>query len=195
MADWHDLELTAAVDAMAGYPGWWAVAGGWASDLHIGSPTRDHEDVEMAVLRRDLRLLREWFQGRWSYVEPHPGGLENEGTVLPWEGDDLVLPVHQVSAHLADVRLDLLLNEAEGQRWLYRRDSSVTMRLADTVRRHGGIPYLAPAVVLLFKSKHRRPKDEHDRDLLLPLLDDTERSWLRKALTTADPPNAWLDGL
>jgi hypothetical protein len=33
------------------------------------------------------------------------------------------------------------------------------------------VPYLLPEIVLLFKAKHRRPKDRADFDGVLPLLD------------------------
>ena len=29
----------------------WYVAGGWAVDLHLGRPTREHEDLEIGVPR------------------------------------------------------------------------------------------------------------------------------------------------
>lgn len=41
--------LTAAAPAAR-----WAVAGGWAIDLHIGHPTRDHDDLEISVLAADI---------------------------------------------------------------------------------------------------------------------------------------------
>ena len=42
---------------MAGFPQPWYVAGGWAIDLFGGRVTRAHEDLEVAVCRRDLGAL------------------------------------------------------------------------------------------------------------------------------------------
>lgn len=195
MAELQDADLIRTVAAMADHPGWWAVAGGWACDLHAGHPTRRHDDVEVTTLRADLGRLRAAFDAQWRFVEPHPAGLEDGGTLRPWDGEPLVLPVHQVCVDLEDGRVDVVLSESRGERWCYRRHPAVTIPLAEAVRHRDGIPYLAPAIVLLFKSKHRRPKDEHDRALLLPMLEEEERSWLRAALQTADPQNPWLTDL
>ncbi|RPI20849.1 MAG: hypothetical protein EHM57_07380, partial [Actinobacteria bacterium] len=93
-------DVRSAAAAMARYPGWWGIAGGWAADLHLGSETRHHDDVEVTILRRDLDLARAVFDAAWSYVQPHPAGLEDAGSVHPWEGSPPTLPVHQVSADL-----------------------------------------------------------------------------------------------
>jgi len=42
---------------------WW-ICGGWALDLFLNSETRRHDDLDVAVLRRDqaelYRYLRDW---------------------------------------------------------------------------------------------------------------------------------------
>lgn len=54
---------TAAYFARYSLP--WYVAGGWAVDLFLGRRTRPHEDIEVAVLRRDQGSLRHAFEG-WT---------------------------------------------------------------------------------------------------------------------------------
>ena len=48
-----------------------------------------------------------------------------------------------------------------------------------------GVRYLNPEIVLFFKARHRRPKDERDLDRTWPLLDAGQRAWLRDAVRTA----------
>lgn len=36
---------------------WW-IAGGWAIDLFLGEQTREHEDVDVAILRKDEVAFR-----------------------------------------------------------------------------------------------------------------------------------------
>jgi hypothetical protein len=43
---WHPLDFAARMEG-ADFP--WFVAGGWAIDLFLGTRTRDHEDLEIAV--------------------------------------------------------------------------------------------------------------------------------------------------
>jgi hypothetical protein len=46
----------------------------------------------------------------------------------------------------------------------------------------GGIPFLAPEVVLLFKARSKTDKDQHDVETALPVLDAGQRSWLQETL-------------
>jgi hypothetical protein len=45
-----------------------------------------------------------------------------------------------------------------------------------------GVPYLAPEIQLLFKSKGLRPKDYEDARRVIPLLNEEQRAWLRAHL-------------
>jgi hypothetical protein len=58
-----------------------------------------------------------------------------------------------------------------------------------------GIPYGRPEVVLLYKAKHTRPKDDADFAAALPLLDAARRDWLRDALELVHPGHRWLGDL
>ena len=62
-------------------------------------------------------------------------------------------------------------------------------------RTAGGIPYLNPAAVLLFKAKHRRPKDEEDFAYAVPKLPAAERRWLRDCLERLHPEHEWAKAL
>ncbi len=59
----------------------------------------------------------------------------------------------------------------------------------------GGIPYLAPEAILLFKAKYRRDKDEADFSRALPKLDAAQRRWLGACIARAHPGHAWLEAL
>ena len=52
-------EMRKVADVFGGYARPWFIAGGWASDLFLGRVTREHEDVDVAVLRPDQFALRE----------------------------------------------------------------------------------------------------------------------------------------
>ncbi|HUP18207.1 MAG TPA: hypothetical protein VM848_19420 [Acidimicrobiia bacterium] len=62
---------------------WWAVAGGWAIDCFMGSETRSHADLDIAVLRRDAQLIRQQLVGWDLHVVASPGRLEEwDGSLL-----------------------------------------------------------------------------------------------------------------
>jgi hypothetical protein len=54
-----------------------------------------------------------------------------------------------------------------------------------------GLPYVAPAVQLLWKAKDTRPKDEHDFETVAPLLTADERGWLADAIARSHPESPW----
>jgi hypothetical protein len=172
----------------------WAVAGGWALDLALGRVTRPHADVDVAVFRDDQAALRAALPG-WRF-EMAIGGM-----LVPWEPDvRLELPVHEVHARPhegeAGRPLEFLLNERDGAHWVYRRDPSVRLPLARALRAlRGGVQVLAPAVVLLYKSRAPRPVDDADFQVARPLLDAEARTWLRAALLRATPGHPWAAAL
>ncbi|KAB2594264.1 hypothetical protein [Streptomyces arboris] len=54
---------------------------------------------------------------------------------------------------------------------------------------------LAPELVLLFKAKHRRPKDQADLDATVPYLSPAQRATLTGLLTRVHPGHVWLADL
>lgn len=186
-------EIVEVAGIMASYRKWWAIGGGWAVDLALARVTREHDDVEVCVLRRDLGEIRGLVAGwRTQLVVPDPAGRENAGSAAPWGGELVDLPIHQIRARRDESRLDLLLNEASGDEWTYRRDARVSRALAEAANACGAVRYLAPGIVLLFKSKHLRPKDEADFRELLPSLAAGERHFLADSLRLIHRGHPWL---
>ena len=69
--------------------------------------------------------------------------------------------------------------------------------LSDTIaavieRTRDGIPYARPEVVLLFKAKAARPKDDGDLAAVLPHLELERRRWLAEALELIHPGHRWF---
>ncbi len=58
-----------------------------------------------------------------------------------------------------------------------------------------GISYLLPEIVLVYKARLRRKKDEPDFDATLPTLTADRRAWLRKSLEVVVPDHHWLERL
>ena len=79
--------------------------------------------------------------------------------------------------------LDVFREPHDGDTWICRRDPSIRRPYTDVIKTtEDGIPYVVPEVVLLFKAKHTREKDEADFRRALPLLDASRRTWLRESL-------------
>jgi hypothetical protein len=168
---------------------WW-IAGGYALEAFVGNSWREHDDIDAAVFRDDhlelRRVLRDWD----VHVADPPGSLR------PWHlGERLPVAVHDiwVRRHAADAwRFQFMLDERDGDEWVFRRDGRVRLPVGEITWERGGIRFVQPEIQLLYKSRGRRDKDEADFRVVLPLLSTPQRAWLRDALLLSDPGNPWL---
>ena len=193
----------------------WFVAGGWAIDCFLGRTTREHHDVDILVFRRDQSLLHSTLaEFPLRRVIPHPEGLTNRGTEAEWSaGERLELPIHQINVYrTADEDLaradaaaanpehrwwfQIMLGETDGDDWIYRRNPAIRRPLAQIgFCPPGGLPHLAPELVLLFKSKQMLAHDRADFASAAPAMDSESRQWLRQALVLTAPDHEWLGTL
>jgi len=162
-----------------------AVAGGWALDLFLGRQTREHADLDLAIWRADQEDLRAALAGDWMCE------LADHGTLRPWHADEwLSLPIHEIRTRPvsgAHPPLELLLNERDDTAWIYRRNPQVRRELDRAILVRDTIPFLAPEIVLLYKSKAPRPTDEVDVRVAMPALTTEQREWLRLAIELVSP--------
>ncbi len=192
LGPWRPLSVDrlAGVFATARFS-WW-VGGGWALDLFIGRQTRPHGDLDVAVLRHDQHAVFSHLAGLGWDLHVAAGGV-----LRPWRGEDWLGPGdNDVWCRLARGRpwaLQLNLTDSDGDDWVFRRNPHVRRPLAELGHcTSGGLAYLRPEVILLFKAKEPRPKDEADFRLALPLLDQPARRWLHASLSVTHPGHPWL---
>jgi hypothetical protein len=175
---------------MKDFPGRWGICGGWAIDLFLQRESRPHSDIDVAVLRADQQHIRSRLPvDRAQKVVAHQ--------LCPWSVDeDLQPPVHEIHATWPDgYHLEFLLNDHDRpmQQWLFRRDHRIRRPLVAAFPSTQGIPYLAPEIVLLYKSKAPATKDDDDFASVLPHLAAEQRAWLHEALRLTAPGHRWGD--
>jgi hypothetical protein len=171
---------------------WW-IAGGWAVDLHAGAQTRPHGDLDVGILRRDVREVLAALSS-WEVFE-----VSDRAFARLAVGDDPRTEVHSLWCRPMGAPLwmmQLLLDESADDFWVFRRQPDIRLPLGMAVRRNSaGLPYLSPEIQLLYKAKNPRPRDQADFDHVAPRLDQGARAWLKDALTRMDPGHAWLQKL
>jgi Aminoglycoside-2''-adenylyltransferase len=180
--------LVDIASVMAGYGSWWALAGGWAVDAWLGTQTREHLDIDVAVLHADQLEVRRYLSAGWVLAGHDAEDDSSEG---PWDGRRLGYPSH-IHARGHSLELDFQLELVDGEEWLLRREPRVTLPLADAVSPSTwGLPTLAPEAVLFFKAgPDRRAHDDDDFRALEPMLKPGARRWLREALPAVNPAHA-----
>lgn len=172
---------------------WW-IAGGYAIELAVGHAYRDHGDIDVMLLRRGQLAAQELLPS-WEWWAADP-----PGTLRRWRrGEILPTGVHDIWCRpgpSAPWRIQIMLDEAEGDDWVSRRDDRIRRPVAELgALSADGIPYLMPEVQLYYKAAEPRPKDEQDFAAALPALDNAQRRWLARTLTQAYGRHPWSDSL
>jgi hypothetical protein len=168
-APWNPLSVHEAVALMDGFPARWWMSGGLALELHVGQTWRHHDDTDVGICRDDVGHLST-ILGGWEIV------VAANGELTPWDGGPLQAGAQQNNLWCRRIgrpwELDIVVGEGDDRRWVYRRDPKLALPWERVVlRTTQGVPYLAPALQLMYKSVHVRPKDQLDADTVIPALD------------------------
>ena len=188
---WEDFDPSRLSSLMRSFDAPWWVAGGRALDLWMGRRTRAHQDVDVAILRGGQKQLHKAFGGWELYY------ATTDHRLLPYRSECwLEEPLHGVwvrPASGAPWLCEFLLNEHEGQQWVYRRNPTVRKPLAEVgvMASAGGVAILAPEIVLLYKAHELTEKDEADFRSALPHLTSSRKAWLLGALDETTPDHPW----
>jgi hypothetical protein len=197
---WSPWEVA---DRLTGVSTPWFVAAGWALELFHqsrtgrdgrdeGEWTRPHGDLEIAVPADRFPEIRDRFPG-------HEFDAVGSGRI--WQSPTAHVLAVMYQSWVRDqetggYRVDVFREPHDGDTWICRRDESIRIPYRDIIERTGdGIPYLSPELVLLFKAKHLRPKDQADFDTALPLMTASRRGLLAELLNRVHPGHAWLASL
>jgi hypothetical protein len=170
----------------------WYVAAGWALDLFRGTQTREHGDIEIAIPAARFPEVRDRFPG-YVFDAVSSGRIWENAT------PDVLAATHQTwlrDPGTGSYLLDVFREPHDGDTWICRRDETIRLAYSDIIHHtRDGIPYLAPELVLLFKAKHARPKDQADFNQTIPHMTATQRETLAQLLARAHPGHQWLADL
>ncbi len=192
-AEWDGWRPEQAAVRLAGLDVPWHVAAGWAIDLFLGGERREHDDLEIGVPADRFDEVA----GALAELDFH---VVTRGVAEPFAtAGDLTETVHQTwgldrAANLW--RIDVFREPQAGDEWVCRREPSIRLPY-DEVIEHSpdGIPYERPELVLLFKAKHARAKDEADLAAVLPRLSTDRRRLLAEWISLVHPGHFWLPDL
>ncbi|MFF5217319.1 nucleotidyltransferase domain-containing protein [Micromonospora sp. NPDC000442] len=170
----------------------WYVAGGWALDLFRGEQTREHHDIEIGVPGGGFPGIREHFAD-FTFDAVGAGRIWEAATPQVLSATRQTWLREPATGRYL---LDVMREPHDGEVWICRRDATIRLPYPEIIRRGPDrIPYLRPELVLLFKAKHVRAKDQADFDGVVSLLTRTQRDTLTRLLGRVHPGHAWLAAL
>jgi hypothetical protein len=189
-------ELTAVCRFLDAFPERWWIGGGWAIDVWAGAPSREHEDIEICVMRHDQAALQAYCAD-WQFFTP-----VNDQWAPMAPGELLEFPrsmwqlrrSHEVPAvHGMPPEFEFILNDVIDGQWIFRYDPEIQVPFERVFGPSPcGLPVTAPEILLLHKAWHiRRPKDEHDFQRVRARLSLAQRRWLRTQLARIRPTDPW----
>lgn len=179
-------------ERLAGVAAPWCVAAGWALDLFLGRQTREHGDIEIAVPAAGFPEVRDRLPG-------YAFDVVSRGRIWENATPGVLAVTHQTwlrDPATGNYLLDVFREPHDGDTWICRRDETIRLAYSEIISRTpDGIPYLAPELVLLFKARHTRPKDQADFEETVPHMTPAQRTALAGLLARAYPGHRWLANL
>lgn len=195
----------------------WAVCGGFALDLFLGRNIRPHGDIDICVFeedREDIKgyaLDKGWrvyeFRGQGK-VRPLESGMPSDpgrNLMCLKDGCDLVkfypceekgMLYHQFfHTGMKEFNyLEFLFNSLLGDELVLDQRKGIRRKLSEAILLSGGIPYLAPEVVLLYKaSDWENPGYQLDFAQIYPCLKESQRAWFAQGMKQLYPEgHPWM---
>jgi len=191
---WRPMTPTEFAQQMQGFDRPWWLVGGWAIEAATGL-RREHEDLDVSLLSCDVAAFVAFMRDRWHVWNNVGGVLHPLGDQWPTVDEprsQLWLRSDAASPWIVDIPLT---PDRDG--WWTNKLMVDHVAPVDDVTEvdASGIRHLRPEIVMLYKARHRRPKDLLDLDAVLAVLPAGRCAWLRDAVAMLDDDHPWLPRL
>ncbi|WP_233208641.1 nucleotidyltransferase domain-containing protein [Planomicrobium sp. MB-3u-38] len=181
-SNWEPLAVQEVSSIFSGMSIDWGIAGGWALDIHLGRKTRNHSDIDIVVFRADQQVIYQRLKNDWTLYKAKDGKLSL------WSADEYLDAVNSVWVSRdsqSPWAFEIMFMDNEQDNWVYRREKTVQEARVELFSTdENNVPYLNPAVQLLYKGgvEQIREKDSQDFLSVLPTLSIKEKTWLKESL-------------
>ncbi len=189
----------------------WAICGGFALDMFLGKEIRKHSDIDICVFENDReKILLHMFKNKWDVYEfrgngkvrPLSRGLLSESgrnlmcidkvceIVKFYPCDEEGLLWYEFF-HTGISELDyieFLFNTTTVEYFIFDEGKGIKRGIKKAVLYHEDVPYLAPEIVLLYKSSCAdRVENNVDFEQTYPRMNDEQKEWFLRSLNILYP--------
>lgn len=196
----------------------YAVCGGFALELFLNTEIRKHGDIDIAVFWEDRDKIILYMQTLgWQVYEMCGNGIAHHITDISVQKIvkrnifcfkdkcDLVslTQLNEKDMYHLDFNhkgqsefnfIEFLFNDRTQTDFLYARNHEISLDLSKAILYNTEIPYLAPELILLYKSTDiYREGYQTDYDYAIKKLDIQQKLWFKNALLTMNPSgHEWI---
>lgn len=166
---------------------WW-ISGGVALDLWLGEPVRERRNIDVSVVRQDLRQLLEALPDTYVVYAMRDEDLVPFADVAE---DDEVQPVFVWDREKSAWVLRINVEDGAPRVWVYKRDPRLQLPWDQAVLSIDGFPVGAPQAQLVWKALRPRREDDTDMRAVIAKLSDEARAWYERAILSIHPHSSW----
>ena len=197
----------------------YAFCGGYAIELFVNNKIRTHGDIDVAAFWEDRDKIILYMQSLdWQVYEMCGNGVAHHITdvknqlktkrnifcvkdnceivkLTPLEESDMYNLDFDHSGQNKLNFIEILFNSKDENNFLYARNNQIKLPLLNAILYQENIPYLAPEIVLLYKSTDtKREGYQLDFDTAITSMNSGQKDWLKNALTQTNPTgHEWIN--
>lgn len=185
---WASLTSAEVSAMLKAAPVRWWISGGVALDLWLGAPVRERRNIDVSVVRTDLRQLLAFLPENLEVYAVRDEELVSFSDVAL---DDEVQPVYVWDRLKAAWVLRINVEDGAPRAWVYKRDPRLQLPWDQAVLEIEGLPVGAPEIQLVWKALRPRPEDEDDMNAVVVKLTAEARAWYERAILAIHPHSTW----
>ena len=197
----------------------YAFCGGYAIELFLDKTVRGHGDIDISAFwdeRDKIILFMQSFGwcvyelcggGKAHYITDVANQIKSKRNIFCMRNDCEIVsftPTNEPDMFIVDFDhkgqdkltfIEFLFNYKDNNRFLYARNHDVSLPLSRAILNRNGIKYLAPEMVLLYKSTDiQREEYQLDFDMATQAMSSEQKNWLKNALEVMNPNgHKWLE--
>lgn len=189
----------------------WAVCGGFALDLFLEKNIRKHSDIDICVFEKDReKIFQYMLRNNWNVYEFRGQGkvrlLDAASTsetgrnlmcirgkcelVNFYPSDEKNVLYHEfIHTGIKEFNyLEFLFNTLDEEYLVFDKSRGIKRELAKAILFKSDIPFLAPEIVLLYKSSRADNTEYHyDFEQTYLYMDDEQKKWFSHNLNVLYP--------